>query len=677
MPFSRRGLFWKGTLFIVLSSLAVLSVYGVFLSVYISRALLRKTQDNGVFILEAVRNGLFQSMAHQDRQILGGLIKDIARHGDIRVVVVYNNHGELTVSSVPGRGLSKDIRLLTSGSITPMVTQLREGGVHTMAMTRILLNEPACYGCHPPENAKLGAVGVELSMENYDRFNAQKRTILLLMAAGLIVILMVANLAFFTRRVVWPLKGLSFKVKEIENGIEDVKFGQTGGDEISELERSFGVMVRRLRDQHQAEVEKEKEMALMVQDLKHQMEIAAVNRQLENRLMDLDQANRKIGKLATSLDEKNINLGKAVKRITALNRLGVALTAELEMDKLIRLVVNVAVKGLRAERGFLMLLDEEVQKLTLAYGMGLGEEYDRSVPVEVGDSISGLVAARGEPILIEDMSRETKFRRVSRFGFLRKSVICTPLKVKDRNLGTIELTNKKGEENFTTEDLEMLSSISAQAAIAIDNAKLYQKIQKSYLETIRALIQAVEEKDRYTRGHSERVTIFSLKIAQKLGLDQRQLDIIKYAGYLHDIGKIGIDINILQKKGKLDAAEYDLVKNHPLIGERIIAPIEFLKNVRGCISQHHERYDGFGYPLGIKGTDMGLEARILSVADAYDAMITDRPYRRAMSKDRALAELRRCSGTQFDPEVVEAFIEVLQTDLEIRALEKSLSAVGT
>jgi HD-GYP domain-containing protein (c-di-GMP phosphodiesterase class II)/HAMP domain-containing protein len=514
-------------------------------------------------------------------------------------------------------------------------------------------------------------------MRNLDHFNALSRTILIILVAGLVLFLMAVNLGFFSRFVVAPLDELSFKIREVERGNVDVVFESRGGDEIKDLERSFGAMVTEVRHHHQQEVKKEKEMALMVQDLKHQMEISAVNKQLANRLRELDLANRKIKRLASRLEEKNINLSKMVKRISAINRLGVALSAELETDRLIRLIVNVAVKGLRAEHGFLMTLDEGSGKLRLSYGMGLGTEYDPNIPIDMGDSISGQVAQTGEPVVIPTMSAETRFRRTSRYGFLRRSVICCPLRVKDRIVGTLELANKKGGETFNEEDRETLMSMCAQAAIAIDNAVLYQKIQRSYIETIRALVQAVEEKDRYTRGHSERVTFFVVKIARMLGLDQTRIEELQYAGYLHDIGKIGIDLNILQKNGKLDAAEYELVKNHPLIGERIIAPIEFLKGIRASVSQHHERYDGLGYPLGITGREMTLEARILSVADAYDAMITDRPYRRALPKESALAELRRCSGTQFDPEVVEVFIEILESDVEVRDLEKSLSSVGT
>ena len=143
------------------------------------------------------------------------------------------------------------------------------------------------------------------------------------------------------------------------------------------------------------------------------------------------------------------------------------------------------------------------------------------------------------------------------------------------------------------------------------------------------------------------------------------------------LGKIGINVNIIQKPGRLTQEEFNLIKNHPLIGERIIAPIKFLREVLPIVSQHHERYDGLGYPAGIDGAAMVPEARVLAVADAYDAMITARPYRRPLPREEAIAELKRCSGTQFDPIVVEHFLEILEEDPDIRKLEENLSAVGT
>jgi putative nucleotidyltransferase with HDIG domain len=189
---------------------------------------------------------------------------------------------------------------------------------------------------------------------------------------------------------------------------------------------------------------------------------------------------------------------------------------------------------------------------------------------------------------------------------------------------------------------------------------LYDEQQKTYLNTIHALVSAIEASDSYTRGHSERVTKYSVTIAKKLGLSQERLKIMERAAILHDIGKIGINLALLHKVGRLtDEDIYDL-QQHPEIGIRILEPIEFLVDVRLCIVQHHERFDGKGYPNKLRGDELLLEARILAIADAFDAMTSDRPYRKALALDIAVKELNDNAGSQFDPEIVPVFVDLLE-----------------
>jgi HD-GYP domain-containing protein (c-di-GMP phosphodiesterase class II) len=231
--------------------------------------------------------------------------------------------------------------------------------------------------------------------------------------------------------------------------------------------------------------------------------------------------------------------------------------------------------------------------------------------------------------------------------------------VKDEIIGTISVVNKIDESRFDVEELEMLNTIAAQAAISIKNATLYDEQQQTYLNTIQALVSAIEASDSYTRGHSERVTRYSLEIGRRLNLPADRMQILERAAILHDIGKIGIDQSLLHKEGKLTPHDIMDLQLHPSIGVHILEPIEFLHDVRVCIGQHHERYDGMGYPNRIKKDELSIEARILAIADAFDAMTSDRPYRRALSFEIAIAELRDNAGTQFDPELVKVFLQVI------------------
>ena len=194
--------------------------------------------------------------------------------------------------------------------------------------------------------------------------------------------------------------------------------------------------------------------------------------------------------------------------------------------------------------------------------------------------------------------------------------------------------------------------------------ELYTKMRKMYIETIRALAAAIDAKDPYTKGHSERVTQTSVSLARELNLSEREIENIEYTALLHDIGKIGIDDSILGKKSSLTSQEFDKIKEHTIMGAKIIEPVDFLKNSYKAIYHHHEKYNGKGYPDGLKSEDIPILARIIAVADAYDAMGSDRPYRKKLNKDKILKELKDQSGKQFDPEVVKALISILDRERE-------------
>ena len=194
--------------------------------------------------------------------------------------------------------------------------------------------------------------------------------------------------------------------------------------------------------------------------------------------------------------------------------------------------------------------------------------------------------------------------------------------------------------------------------------ELYTKMRKMYLETIRALAAAIDAKDPYTKGHSEIVAETSVALAQELNLSGRDIENIEYTALLHDIGKIGIADSILGKKDSLTSQEFDKIKEHTIMGANIIEPIDFLKNSYWAIYHHHERYNGGGYPDGLKAKDIPLCARIIGVADAYDAMGSDRPYRKKLSKEKILKEFTEQSGKQFDPQIVNALMLILKRERE-------------
>ncbi|MGQ9465469.1 MAG: HD-GYP domain-containing protein [bacterium] len=245
------------------------------------------------------------------------------------------------------------------------------------------------------------------------------------------------------------------------------------------------------------------------------------------------------------------------------------------------------------------------------------------------------------------------------------SELAIPLMAGTRILGVIDFQSKK-KDRFDLMTIDLLDDIAHRIATFLENAMLYEKLEKNYTETIRALVLAMEAKDSYTRGHSERVTELALRLAERMGIADGRKKVLYYAGLLHDIGKIAISESILNKPGRLDEFEFAEIKKHPVEGAKMLEEIEGLKDVVPIIRHHHENFDGTGYPDGLKGMEIPLESRILAVCDVYDAMTTVRSYRKPFSYNSALVAIASFIGTKLDPQVVSEFIKMMRTEKEGR-----------
>jgi putative nucleotidyltransferase with HDIG domain len=240
-----------------------------------------------------------------------------------------------------------------------------------------------------------------------------------------------------------------------------------------------------------------------------------------------------------------------------------------------------------------------------------------------------------------------------------KDLLFVPLVIKDQLLGTLVGGGLMGKV-FDSKDILFLRGIAAQAAIAIDDANLFDELERSFWDTIKSLAAAIEAKDHYTHDHSEAVIQYGARLAEELNLTPLQQELMKKACLLHDVGKIGVEDGILRKEAPLTHDERLEIEKHPVIGQEILSSVRSLAEVSRIIRHHHERYDGNGYPDRLKGEDIPLLSRILQIADSFDAMTSDRPYRKALTQDEAIAELKNCSGKQFDPHIVGLFIRILQ-----------------
>lgn len=270
---------------------------------------------------------------------------------------------------------------------------------------------------------------------------------------------------------------------------------------------------------------------------------------------------------------------------------------------------------------------------------GIGRLMMESVADEIPLLISENTGARGVPMDI-------------------RSVMVVPLKIREKIFGVLTAVVKNGDRRFSEKELYYLSFLTHNAAHSIENMALYENIYTNLFATLYAFVKAIEVRDPYTKQHSTRVTEISLRLGQSMNCTPEELDILKFAGPLHDIGKIGIRDDILLKPGRLTDDEYQKIKEHPLLGADIVGKLGMWGREQEIIRCHHERFDGSGYPLGLKGEEIPLLARILSVADAYDAMASDRAYRRKMETGKILNILKEGAGTQFDSRVVTVFLDL-------------------
>jgi putative nucleotidyltransferase with HDIG domain len=362
------------------------------------------------------------------------------------------------------------------------------------------------------------------------------------------------------------------------------------------------------------------------------------------------------------LKQLNQKLDRTVFELSILHEIGKTINSTLEINKIVSIILEMARQTVNANRATLVLYHPETReiKLQLCYSphdAGGLEELNLTDRRAIQ-----WVTLNKQPLFLEDVQKSALFQQY--LGNTEKlgSLMTVPFKRKNQVLGAIVLSTPGGQNRFAAEDLFFITTLANQASIAIENAQLYTELQDYFADTIRALVAAVEAKDTYTFGHSSRVTQYSLMMAQHLDIDPVEKRRLEYLALLHDIGKIGIDEKILRKNSKLNPEEWEVIRNHSTIGGSIIKPIKFLPEGEKIIRHHHERYNGSGYPDGLRGEEIPLFSRVIAVADSFDAMTSLRPYRGTMKADEAILELRRCSGEQFDPKLVDVFINAFIED---------------
>jgi putative nucleotidyltransferase with HDIG domain len=320
------------------------------------------------------------------------------------------------------------------------------------------------------------------------------------------------------------------------------------------------------------------------------------------------------------------------------------------------LLLRVCLKLTGATRGLYITVRSQDRNHRVRAAIDI-ESYPGAAPTEYLKALCSRVMRDHEPLICNSDADCTDLPRPALDAEQFRNFIVVPVVLLKGLDGIVIAADRAGD--FTKEHVDVLVAIGGQASVAMENHQLRQDLQRAYLTTITALADAVEAKDAYTAGHCDRVARYAHRLGEELGLSVRNLGVVYCGGLLHDVGKIGVSDGVLNKPGMLLPEERALVHSHVRVGHDIVSKVPMLSEVAGAVLHHHEWYDGSGYPDGLSGEEIPLPARIVSVADAYSAMVDRRVYKEAMPPDRARTELQRCAGTQFDPSLVDAFLRVL------------------
>ncbi len=351
---------------------------------------------------------------------------------------------------------------------------------------------------------------------------------------------------------------------------------------------------------------------------------------------------------------------RAAARQALLEQISRHLQSTLDIETLIPLILHEVNKAIEAEAQSLWMVNQDTGRLECRFATGPGAAAIKQVTVPMGQGLVGTSVAQQQAIIIPDAQRDPRTFRAAdeQTGQVTRSLMCVPLVLHGQAFGAIEAMNKRDGLMFDADDLDLLRSIANSAGLAIENARLFAELSASYDSTLEALAAALDLRDRQTEGHSRRVVAYTARLAKALGLDEAVIREICRGALIHDIGKIGVPDAVLLKPSALSADERRVIERHPIEGYEMLKDIPYLSDEVEIVLAHQERWDGTGYPHGLRTDAIPLGARLFAVADTFDALTSNRPYRPAQTMAAARAVIAAEAGHQFDPAVVAAFLGV-------------------
>lgn len=352
-------------------------------------------------------------------------------------------------------------------------------------------------------------------------------------------------------------------------------------------------------------------------------------------------------------------------QLRALMSVGQVINSSLGLRRVLEEVMDSLISLMRAERGFLMLREPNGE-LLVRIARGIAHVNLNEEAFKVSRTVVRRVVETNAPVLTTNAQADPRFDgQMSIAAFQLRSILCVPLKLKDELIGVLYVDNRAHAGIFKENDLELISAFADQAAVAIDSARLFEDLQESHRElerayqaTLEGWVRALDLRDKETEGHTQRVTILTHRLARSMGVSDAELVHMTRGALLHDIGKMAIPDGILLKPSQLTEEERKLIQKHPIYAYEMLSPIDFLVPAIDIPYCHHEKWDGTGYPRGLKQDEIPFAARIFPIIDVWDALTSDRPYRKAMAHDEVRKLIQADSGKHFDPLVVEAFLDL-------------------
>ena len=359
-----------------------------------------------------------------------------------------------------------------------------------------------------------------------------------------------------------------------------------------------------------------------------------------------------------------ILFGKVKRSIVPSDLTFEILASRPELKRMLATVADMISEVMEVKRCLIFLEDPATGKLVLEAGtasQGAGEHW---LTLERGQGVTGRVFERGHPLVLNSNAEVADLSSDGRLPFEKAPCAAVPIRIDGRIVGVVTISETTVGGVFLSEgDVGLFAALADRTAVALERTTSYESARDQFVSAVAAMKSILEARRLPSVGPGPDTADFVVDLAGRMGLEGQEVGLLRYVSRIYDVGMVRVGEGILRKRGGLGATEYESVKRHPAEGVDIVEPIEFLEQVKQVIMHHHERYDGGGYPGGLKGDEIPMGARILAVVDAYSSMLSERPYRGAMSREEAIAELRHCSGTQFDPKVVEKFIEiVVETD---------------